>query len=157
MNNFSSSTITKIKIGANLGVGLVLVAVGIILRVTDSRIIDNTKAIIGLSIIPFGIALSLWMNLFFAKKFPKDMNQIHILENDERLKAIRNEANSTTFLILRWSLMLFYFGYTFISPEDVFEKATWWVVLGFFMLSYILQCVMNKIYSDRDVVEEEEE
>lgn len=156
MSSFSSSKMTKIKIVANLGVGLALIAAGIVLNVTGSQIIENTRAIFGLSIIPFGIALSLWLSLFYAKKNPKNMNQIHILENDERLKAIRHQADSTTFLILRWVLMMFYFGYTFLAPEDVFENVYWWVVLGFFMLSYILQGVMNKIYSDREIVEEEE-
>lgn len=157
MNNFSSSKLKKIKIGANLGVGLALIAAGIILRVTDSNIIENTKAVIGLSLIPLGIALYLWLSLIFAKKYPKNMNQMNIMENDERLRAIGYRADSTAFRILRWALMLLYYGYTFMSPDDVFETASWWIVLVFFMLSYLLQGILVKIYSDHEAAGAEED
>jgi hypothetical protein len=148
---------TKIKIGANLVVGLALVGVGVYLRVTGSDIIENSRAIIGLSLIPLGIALYLWLSLVLTKKYPKNMNQIHIMETDERLRAISHRADSTTFRILRWALMLLYYGYTFLTPDDIFESLAWWIVLGFFMLSYLLQGILVKVYSDRETVGAEEE
>lgn len=157
MNSFSSSKMTKIKIAANLVVGLALVAVGIYLRVTGSNIVENSRAIIGLALIPLGIALYLWLSLVFAKKYPKNMKKVHIMENDERLRAINHRADSTTFRILRWALMLLYYGYTFLTPDDIFESAGWWIVLGFFMVSYLLQGILVKVYSDREAVGAEED
>lgn len=157
MNSFSSSKMTKIKIVANLVVGLVLVAVGIYLRVTGSDIIENSKAIIGLSFIPLSIALYLGLSLVYAKKYPKNMNKIHIMETDERLRAINHQADSTTFRVLRWALMLLYYGYTFLTPDDIFESLAWWIVLGFFMLSYLMQGILVKVYSDREKAGAEEE
>ena len=157
MSSFSRSTMTKIKIGANLVVGLALVGVGVYLRVAGSNIIENSRAVIGLSLIPLGIALYLGLSLVFEKKYPKNMNKIHIMETDERLRAINHQADSTTFRVLRWALMLLYYGYTFLTPDDIFESLAWWIVLGFFMLSYLMQGILVKVYSDREKAGAEEE
>lgn len=135
---------------ANLIVGILLVIAGILLTVLNSPLIENKKAIIGLSFIPFGISFYSWMNLFFTKKFPKGMKPVIVSENDERLITIRNEADAITFQILQWALMITFFGYTFMVPKDIFETPLWWIIFGFFLMSYLLQGIILSIYYRRN-------
>jgi hypothetical protein len=131
---------------ANLIAGALLVIAGILLNVLNIPLIENKKAIIGLSLIPFGISFYSWLNLFLSNKYPKDMKPVIISENDERLIAIRNEADSITFQILQWALMLTFFGYTFIVPKDIFETLSWWIIFGFYLMSIMLQGIILSIY-----------
>ena len=142
---------------ANLIIGLLLVTAGILLNVLNSPLIENKKALIGLSFIPFGTALYSWLNLLFIKKFPKDMKKVLISENDERLVAMRNEADSVTFQVLRWALALVFFGYTFIVPKDIFESPAWWIVFGFLFLSYMLQAILLAIFMKKTEKKENED
>lgn len=130
----------------NLIVGILLIIVGILLNVLNSPLIENKKAIIVLSFIPFGISLYSWINLFFTKKFPKDMKPVIVSENDERLIAIRNEVDAVTFQVLQWALMLVFFGYTFMVPKNIFETPSWWIIFGFYLMSYMLQGIILSIY-----------
>lgn len=139
-----------ISMYVNLIAGLLLVIAGIMLIVLNSPLIENKKAIIGLSFIPFGISFCSWINLFLTKKYPKDMKPVIISENDERLIAIRNEADSVTFQILQWALMLTFFGYTFMVPKDIFETPSWWIIFGFYIMSYMLQGIILSIYYKRN-------
>lgn len=130
---------------ANLAVGLALLLTGILLKKYDINVVQNPKAVIGLSFIPLGIALSAFINIIFVKRYPKAMNAVIISENDERLTAIRNEADSKTFRILRWALLFVFFGYTFSVPTDVFEAPGWWTVFAFLFLSYVLPAIFFRI------------
>ena len=135
----------------NLVVGILLVIAGILLNVLNIPLIENKKAIIGLSFIPFGISFYSWLNLLLSNKFPKDMKPVIVSENDERLIAIRNEADAITFQILQWALMLTFFGYTFMAPKDIFETPLWWVIFGFYLMSYLLQgIILSILYGKTD-------
>ena len=74
------------------------------------------------------------------------MKPVIVSENDERLIAIRNEADSITFNILQWALMLTFFGYTFMVPNDIFETPLWWVIFSFYFMSYMLQGIILSIF-----------
>src|SRR5665647_2596891 len=78
---------------ANLTVGILLVVTGILMFVFDINIIENKKAIIGLSFIPLATAFASGFNLIMIKKHPDKMKVIVITENDERLVAIQNETD----------------------------------------------------------------
>ena len=140
---------------ANLTVGILLVVTGILMFVFDINIIENKKAIIGLSFIPLAAAFVSGFNLIMIKKHLDKMKAIVIAENDERLVAIQNETDATAFRILRWALMLVFFGYTLAIPKDVFESPAWWVVFSFFFMSYVLQGILFKINYDKSIKEDD--
>ncbi len=70
------------------------------------------------------------------------MKEIIISENDERLVALKNEAEANAFRILQAVLFLTYMGYTFMVPEDIFESVGWWIVTVLLFVSLILQAVL---------------
>jgi hypothetical protein len=142
---------------ANLIAGILLITAGILLNILNSPLIENKKAIIGLSFIPLGTSLYSWLNIYFIKKFPKGMKPVIVSENDERLVAIRNEADAITFQVLRWALMLVFFGYTFMVPKDIFETPSWWIIFGFYFMSYMLQGVLLNIYYGKNRKNDSEE
>lgn len=138
----------RLYLGVSLLSGLILLAAALVANVFD--LFDNTRAIVALSFIPFGVAIAIAFNLYLIKKHPRKMNALIISETDERLKAIKNESDSITFRILRWALLFFYLAYTFIVPEDIFEAPGWWIVLAFLLVSYVLQEILFKIMQDKD-------
>lgn len=142
---------------ANLIVGILLITAGILLNILNSPLIDNKKALIGLSFIPLGISFYSWLNIYLIKKYPKSMKPVIISENDERLVAIRNKADALTFQILQWALLLVFLGYTFMVPKDIFETPAWWITFGFYFMSFILQGVLLNIYNRKNNKNDSEE
>lgn len=139
---------------ANLAVGLLLVATGIFLEITGFPFADNNKSLIGLAFIPLGLSTGAFLNLIFIKKYPDGMKPVLISENDERLTAIKNKADALTFRFLRWVLMLVFFGYTFIKPNDIFETVSWWIMFAFYFISYMLQGTIMFIFSKNNYNEQ---
>lgn len=139
---------TKLIMFSFLIVGLLLLAVGIIFSVFKINIIQNNKAITGLSFIPLSLALTYFIKLLLIKKSPKNMHDVIIFQYDERLVAIRNEADAKAFRILHWILFMVFMGYTLIIPDDIFESVGWWIILGLLLISYMLQVIFS-ILSNR--------
>jgi len=134
---------TKLIMFSFLIVGLVLLAAGIIFSVFKVNIIQNNKAIIGLSFIPLSMAFYYFIRLLLIKKSSKNMHNAIIFQYDERLVTIRNEADAKAFRILQWILFMVYIGYTLIIPDDVFESVGWWIILGLLLISYMLQGIFS--------------
>jgi len=134
---------TKAVMIVNLAVGIALVVLSLVLTGLKIEFLSNQRAIVGISFIPFGIALASFLSLYFMRRDPK--GPLVTYERDERIQAIRYETDSKAFRVLRWALMLFYFGYTFIVPNDIFEAPGWWVTLGFFFMSFMLPGILFKV------------
>ena len=147
----------KLYLAISLTVGLLLLVTGVLFSVFDIHIIQNNKAIIGVSFIPFGLAFAFSLNLAQMKKNPKGMRPILVAENDERLSALKHQADSIAFGVLRYTLTLLFFVYTFAYPSDVFETAGWWVVFGFLFLAFFLQPVILKVLQNKNVSASEDE
>jgi hypothetical protein len=121
-----------------LGTGLLIV--GIIFRIMNIRLVENNKALIGLSFIPFAIAVDKLIFIRNVNKHPKSMTAVLIAENDERLIMQRNEAEAISNRIFRWIIYLVFIGYSLVFPSEAFEATGWWIVLFLFLASYLLPC-----------------
>jgi hypothetical protein len=144
----------RLEMIINIAVGIVLLAAGIFMRVQNIHIIQNNKALIGLSFIPLAIAFTKWFNLYNIRKHPKQMSTVIISENDERLVNERNEAEANTSRVFRWMLYLIFMGYSLIVPSDVFEAAGWWIVFSLFCMSYLLPLIFLKRISKKSDIED---
>lgn len=147
MNTEKIVSQTKFNIVTGMITGVLLITTGIIFSMFDLVPVKMTKAIIGLSFIPFGFAFANFVNLLRIKKSPQKMRTVIIAHNDERLVAIRNEADARAFRILQWLLFMVYMGYTLMVPNDIFEAVGWWIILIILFVSYILQVVIYKLVS----------
>lgn len=123
-------------------VGVVLLGLGIVFSIIDVSFIPNKKALIGLSFIPFSVALIYYFKLSTIKKTPQKMKNIIISENDERLVELKNEADSTAFKIVKGAIFLSYMGYTLMVPGDVFESVGWWILLALLFITFISQGIL---------------
>jgi hypothetical protein len=139
-----------------LTVGVILLGIGVTFRMLEINIINNNKAIIGLAFIPLAVAFTNYLKLVRIKKAPQKMREIIISHNDERLVAIKNEADGKAFRILQGIIFLTYMGYTLIVPKDIFESAGWWIILALLFLTFILQGIIYKIVSKRNTIVSEE-
>jgi hypothetical protein len=135
-----------------LTVGIILFAMGILFTVLNVNITSNSnlvtinRAFTGLSFIPLSIALMYYLKLLKIRKSPDKMRNIIINENDERLVALKNEAEAKAFKIIQGALFLTYLGYTFMVPSDIFESVGWWILLGLMLLSIAAQAILlNKV------------
>jgi vacuolar-type H+-ATPase subunit I/STV1 len=134
-----------------LTVGLVLLVAGIIVSFVDVSFITNPKAVIGLSIIPLSGALVYYLKLTNIKKSPQKMKNIIISESDERLVALKNEADAKAFKLVQAVIFLGYMAYTLMVPEDIFESVGWWIIMVILMVTFIAQGVLRtRIYSKKD-------
>ena len=145
---FTKKSKTKLLFSmyANLAVGLLLAITGIFLELTNSTIVENVKAFVGLSFIPLMFGLYSLMTLVFIKKYPEKMKPVIISENEERVVAAKNEADAITFQVLKWVLMLVFFGYTFMVPGDIFEAPSWWVIFALYFIAVMLQGIILSIF-----------
>jgi len=141
---------TKVIMTATLIVGLVLLATGIIFTLLDINLIKNNKAIVGLSFIPLCVAFVYYLKLMRIKKSPNKMKEILVNESDERLVALKNEADAKAFRIVQSALFLAYMGYTLMVPEDIFESVGWWILLGLLFISFISQGVISSKLLKKD-------
>lgn len=132
----------RIIIFIGIMVGVVLLGIGIVFRIMDVSYISNKKAIIGLSFIPFSVAFIYYLKLSGIKKAPQKMKNIIISENDERLVALKNEADAKAFKIIQGAIFLSYMGYTLMVPEDIFESVGWWILMGLLFITFISQGIL---------------
>jgi len=124
--------------------GIVILAVGLIFDFMKIDLVDN-KAIMGLSLTPLSVAFVYYLKLSAIKKSPQKMRDIIITESDERLVAVKNEANSQALKIQQGALFLTYMGYTLMVPEDVFESIGWWILLILLLVSFMSQAILVAI------------
>ena len=85
------------------------------------------------------------------------MRNIIINESDERLVALRNEADAKAFKALQGALFLTYMGYTLMVPEDIFESVGWWIILVLLFISFISQGILFNIVIGKDNSKDNEE
>lgn len=134
---------------ANLAIGAVLLAAGILARATGLWGLENPKALVGLSFIPIALAFMKWFQLHRLKRHAVEMKPTLIAENDERLIAERNKAEAAAGRILRYLLYLLFLGYTLSTPSVIFETVEWWTLFGLFFLSQALPAFFLTIASVR--------
>lgn len=130
---------TKMIMIVTLVTGLLLLAAGISLRVMNIQWLENNRAVVGLSFIPLSVAAVYYFKLARLTKAPDKMRETLVNEMDERLAALRNEADAKAFKVIQGSLFLAYMGYTLIVPEDIFESVGWWILLALMVVSFMAQ------------------
>lgn len=133
----------------SLIIGIVLLATGILLELMDIKLLPNNKAIVALSFTPLVVAVISYVKLRTIKKNPQKMKNIIISENDERLVALKNQADANAFRILQGILFFSYLGYTFMVPEDVFEAVGWWLITFALLASFVLQGILSAKATDQ--------
>ena len=133
---------TKVIMLVMLAIGLTLLSIGIIFSLLDSHLIRNNRAIVGLSFIPLAVAFIYYLKFTQIKHSPLKMRKILVNETDERLVALKNEADAKSFKIIQGILFLTYMGYTLMVPEDIFESTGWWILLVLLFLSFVVQTVI---------------
>ena len=133
---------TKTIMIVTLVIGLALLVTGIIFKLLEINILPNRGAIaiMALSLIPLVVALAYYVKLLGIKKSPQ---KFIINEIDERLVALKNEADSKAFLIVQATLYLAYMGYTLIVPKDVFESVGWWILMILLLVSIFSQAILR--------------
>jgi len=133
----------KIMMIVSIGVGILLLILGILFSLTDASFISNNRSLVGLSLIPFSLALVYYIKLSRIKKSPQSMKSIIINESDERLIALKNEADAKSFKIVQATIFLFYMAYTLIVPEDIFESIGWWILLVLLFITFLSQGILS--------------
>jgi len=86
-----------------LVIGVALLATGIIFKLLEINLLPNNGAIIGLSLTPLAVAIAYYVKLSRIKKSPQ---KFIINEIDERLVALKNEADAKAFKIVQGALFL---------------------------------------------------
>lgn len=135
-------------------VGIILLGIGIVFSIMDVSFISNKKAIIGLSFIPLSVAFVYYLKLSIIKKAPHKMKSIIISENDERLVALKNEADAKAFKIIQSAIFLSYMGYTLMVPEDIFESVGWWILMFLLFIAFISQGILASKAMKNSKIEE---
>lgn len=125
-----------------LVIGFLLLGLGIVFNILDVGFIGNKRALVGLSFIPFSVAVIYFIKLLGLRKTPDKMKNIIITENDERLVALKNEADAVAFKIVQGAIFLSYMGYTLLVPEDIFESVGWWILMGLLFIAFMSQGIL---------------
>lgn len=133
----------KIIMMIGLIIGVILLGAGIIFSILQMNLFPNNRAIIGLSFIPLSVAFIYYLKLLWIKKYPQTIKEIIINESDERLVALKNEADAKAFKILQATIFLVYTGYTLMVPADIFESVGWWILLIILFVSFIAQAIFG--------------
>ena len=138
---------TKLNMLVTLVIGAALLATGIIFKLLEINILPDKGeigaiALIGLSVMPLSAALAYYVKLLGIKKFPQEFI---INEIDERLVALKNEADAKAFLIVQGSLFFTYMGYTITFPEDIFKSVGWWILTIITLISFISQTIFHRM------------
>jgi len=123
-------------------VGVVLLGAGIVFGIMDVGFISNKRALIGLSFIPLSVAFVYYLKLSRIKKSPQKMKNIIISESDERLVALKNEADAKAFKIIQGAIFLSYMGYTLMVPEDILESVGWWILMVLLFITFMSQAIL---------------
>lgn len=124
-------------------IGVLLIVLFAFLSISDIFIISNKKALVGLSLTPFSMALIYYLKISTIKRSPEKVKNIIITENDERISTLKNEAAAISFKIIQGAIFLSYMGYTLLVPEDIFESVGWWILLALFLLAFISHGVIS--------------
>lgn len=126
-----------------LVIGAALLATGIIFKLLEINFLpkNGATAIVALSLTPFGTAFAYYVKLSRIKKSPQ---KFIINEIDERLVALKNEADAKAFKIVQGALFLTYMGYTLMIPKDVFESVGWWILMILLLTSFISQAILTR-------------
>ncbi|KUG05390.1 hypothetical protein ASZ90_017195 [hydrocarbon metagenome] len=124
-------------------IGIVLLGAGMVFSAINVSFISNHKAIVGLSFIPLSIAFVYYLKLKNIIKNPQKMKKVIIHESDERLVALKNEADAKALKIIQGAIFLGYMGYTLMVPEDVFESVGWWILMALLFVAFVAQGVMH--------------
>jgi len=135
---------SKVIMLVTLITGIVILAVGVIFNFIKIDLVNN-KAIMALSLTPLSMAFVYYLKLSAIKKSPQKMRDIIITESDERLVAVKNEANSQALKIQQGALFLTYMGYTLMVPGDVFESIGWWILMILLLVSFMSQAILLAI------------
>jgi len=136
-------------------IGIVLLGAGIVFSFIDVSFITNPRAIVGLSFIPLSVAFVYYLKLAKIRNNPERMKKIIIQESDERLVALKNEADAKALKIIQGSIFLAYMGYTLMVPEDIFESVGWWILLVLTLIAVSVQGFMNSrvVMKNKDTIE----
>jgi len=136
-------------------IGIVLLGAGIVFSFIDVSFITNPRAIVGLSFIPLSVAFVYYLKLAKIRNNPESMKKIIIQESDERLVALKNEADAKALKIIQGSIFLAYMGYTLMVPEDIFESVGWWILLVLTLIAVSVQGFMNSrvVMEKKDTIE----
>lgn len=132
----------RVIIIVGLVIGFLLLGLGVVFNILDMDFIGNNRALIGLSFIPFSVAVIYFIKLLGIKKTPDKMKNIIITESDERLVALKNEADARAFKIVQGAIFLGYMGYTLMVPEDIFEAVGWWILMGLLFIAFMSQGIL---------------
>ena len=133
---------SKTIIHVTLVIGVALLATGIIFKVIEINLLpkNGAMAIIALSFTPLAVALAYYVKLLGIKKSPQ---KFIINEIDERLVALKNEADAKAFKIVQGALYFVYMGYTLMVPKDVFESVGWWLLMILLFISLFSQGILR--------------
>ncbi len=113
----------------NLILGIAFLTAGVLI---DS--LTYSKALVAISLIPFGLAVSLLYKMIRIRKDPYAL----VEDQDERVVADRNRADALSLRIIRYISMLGFFIYTFTRPPEIFESLAWWIITVTYLLSILL-------------------
>lgn len=142
---------------ATLLIGFALLAVGLVSSTLALGLTPNDRAVTGLSFIPLAVALFYYVKMTRIVNSPQSMRKVIVEENDERLVALKNEAEAKTLRVVNGVLFLTYMGYTLMVPADVFEAVGWWILLGLLFVSFASQAVLTQIITRRERARDDEE
>ncbi len=123
----------KAILWGNIILGIVFLAAGLLI---DS--LTYSKALVGMSLIPFGLAIASLIKIITIRRNPAAL----VEEHDERVVAAKNRADALSLRIMRYILMLGFFTYTFTRPQEIFESLTWWIIFAFYLLTVLLPSVI---------------
>ena len=126
-----------------LTIGIMLLGAGILFSFIDVSYIENPRALVGLSFIPLCTAFVYYLKYTKIRNSPQKMKKIIIQESDERLVALKNEADAKVLKIIQGSIFLGYMGYTLMVPEDIFESVGWWILMVLTLVAISVQGFMN--------------
>lgn len=92
------------------------------------------KAMEAISIVLFAMAFASLVKIRALKRG----GAVPVAEYDERIVAARNQADAVSLEVVRRVLFVAYLFYTFVSPQDIFQALSWWILLSVSMLSLLL-------------------
>lgn len=138
-----------------LTIGIMLLGAGILFSFIDVSYIPNPRALVGLSFIPLSTAFVYYLKYTKIRNSPQKMKKIIIQESDERLVALKNEADAKALKIIQGSIFLGYMGYTLMVPEDIFESVGWWILMVLTLVAISVQGFMNSraVMEKKDSIE----
>ena len=148
---------SKVMMIVTFVIGLILLATGVAFTLFEVTLINNNRALIGLSLIPLSVGLMYLYKYTQIKKSPSKMKAIIINENDERIINLKNEADAKAFRIVQGVVFLLYMGYTLMVPEDIFEAVGWWILLVILFVSFMAQGILTAVAMGKNKSKENQE